>query len=179
MHKPNMKPTLKGAAMALLCFTPIIFGAQQKAQGDDCGMEKTFKGIWDLKSEASYEQSTLTIDFYALNKIESADCDGKKVTATCYGVVFLDAPPGYVDDYCSISHASIKGDVAEIMFISSRDCGGYKATLTRDTETGQITVSNVTMTKAGWSKSPQSAMQNGMLFLPRKEAKQRSASTER
>lgn len=175
----RIKPTLKSLATVLLCSTAIVSGAQQKAEVDDNGIEKTFRGIWDLKSEASYEQSTLTIDFYSLNKIETANCDGKKVMGTCYGVVFLDAPPGYVDDYCTISHADIKGNVAEIKFISSRDCGGYKATLTHDATTEQITVSDVVMTNAGWSKSPQSALQNGMLFLPRKQAKQPSASSGR
>lgn len=177
MHSTDIKPRLRALATVLLCTAAIASGAQQKAQSDGAktGNEvtkKVFKGIWDLKSEASYEQSTLTIDFYGLNKMATANCDGDKITATCYGVVFLDAPPGYVDDYCTISHASIKGNVAEIKFVSRRDCGGYKATLTHDPETGQITVSGVAMTNAGWSKSPQSMMQNGMLFLPRKQAKQ-------
>ena len=176
MYKPNIKPTLRALATALLCTAALASGARQKEQPNSAktGNEvtkKVFKGVWYLKSEALFDESTLTIDFYGLNKMATANCDGDKITATCYGVVFLDAPPGYVDDYCTISHASLKGDVAEIKFISRRDCGGYKATLTHDPETGQITVSNVALTNAGWSKSPQSMLQNGMVFLTKKQEK--------
>ena len=155
----------QGAAALAVSFLAAI-----PAKADAADNAQVFKGIWETKKEWRYGPvNTLTIDFYKPIDVTSADCDGKKFTAHCNGVAFLDAPPGYVDDYCTITRATVNGNEAEVEFTSRRDCGRYKAKLVYDPENRQITVTGVKLVKPGWSTSAQTMLENGMTFFPQEK----------
>lgn len=146
----------------MACAVLALTGVACAAQGED----SVFKGKWKAVSAASYEQSVMTIDFGRDIKVMTKDCDGNSFDKVCPGLIFMDAPPGYVDEYATVLTASVRGNVADITYVCSRDCATYAARLVLDPASRKITVENVRMTKKVRYDTPQSVLRHGQEFVP-------------
>lgn len=145
-------------ACAVLAVVSITCAAQEQ--------DTVFKGKWKLVSAASYEQSIMTVDFGRGVKVRTKDCDGNSSDRVCPGLIFMDAPPGYVDEYDTVLTASVRGNVADITYSCSRDCATYSARLVLDPVSRKMTVGEVRMTDKVRYSTPQSVLRNGMEFVP-------------